>query len=354
MAIASLTLSGVRNLADATVQCDPRCNVIVGANAAGKTSVLEAIHVLARVRSFRTARLDRVRRDGTAELVIRGDVEFGTGVHRLGVARGAEGTRVRVDGQDARGLSELARWLPVQVINTESQRLLQDGPAARRSYLNWSAFHVEQAYHSAWRRYDRALRQRNAALRESDLRTARALEGELVAAASLLDEFRRSVLTLLQPHLDQYLQRWLPDAPVQLVYRRGWSQARSLAEVLPEQRESEMNMGYTLSGPHRADLQLRAQGMEAQHWLSRGQQKVLVIAMLLAQASVIADQGGIQPVLLVDDLPAELDVQYRAAVLDAIQDNQGQVFLTAIDADALPVAAGRLFHVEQGVLQEMI
>ncbi|SEP00573.1 DNA replication/repair protein RecF [Aquisalimonas asiatica] len=354
MAIASLTVSGVRNLADATLECDPRCNVIAGANAAGKTSVLEAIHVLARARSFRTARLDQVRRDGTAELLVRGDVQVGTGAHRLGVARGESGTRVRIDGADARGLSELARWLPVQVINTESQRLLQDGPSARRSYLNWSAFHVEHGYHEAWRRYDRALRQRNAALREGDSRTARALEGELVSAAGAVDTLRSGVLAELQPHLDVYLQRWLPETPVQIVYRRGWSQSRTLADTLADQHESELNMGYTLSGPHRADLQLRVHGMDAQHRLSRGQQKVLVVAMLLAQASVIATQGGVQPVLLVDDLPAELDVEYRAAVLQAIEESQGQVFFTAIETEALAVSAGRLFHVEQGTLQEMI
>lgn len=354
MALLSQTLTGVRNLGDVTLRYDEKCNVFAGPNAAGKTSVLEAIHVLARARSFRTARLDRVRRDGTGELMVRGEVQSVSGTHMLGVARGVDGTRVRVDGSDARGLSELARWLPVQVINTESQRLLQDGPSARRSYLNWSAFHVEQSYHGVWRRYDRALRQRNAALREGDTRTARALESELVGAAVSLDELRCSVLNALQPHLDSYLQQWLPDAPVQLAYRRGWSQSKSLTEALADQRESELSVGYTLVGPHRADLQLRVNGMEAQYRLSRGQQKVLVIALLLAQASVIATLGGEQPVLLVDDLPAELGMDYRTSVLEAIVESHGQAFLTAIDAESLPISSARVFHVEQGVVQEMI
>lgn len=354
MAIARMSLSGVRNLQDAAVEFDGYCNVVSGANGAGKTSLLEAIHILARARSFRSSRLDRVRRDGTAPLTVTGEAEDGVRVHRLGVGRDGRRTRVRVDGEDARNLSALARLLPVQVINTESQRLLLDGPEVRRSFINWTVFHVEPEYHGAWQRYHRALRQRNAALRDEQLRLAVALESELVAAGEKLHGLRRRIVEALEPLSLAYLRSWL-DCPLpEFRYRSGWAQDESLDAVLERQRDTDLAMGYTVSGPHRADLQIRSGGMEARYRLSRGQQKVVVIALLLAQAELIAAQGGPRPVLLVDDLPAELDPEHRAAVVTAVQATGGQSFLTAIEPEALPVATCSSFHVEQGTVRKVI
>ncbi|MDN3516620.1 DNA replication/repair protein RecF [Aquisalimonas lutea] len=354
MAIARMSLSGVRNLRDAAAEFDDDCNVITGANGAGKTSVLEAIHILARARSFRSSRLDRVRRDGTAPLMVTGEAEDGVRIHRLGVGRDGDRTRVRIDGEDAGNLSALARLLPVQVINTESQRLLLDGPDVRRSFINWTVFHVEPEYHEAWQRYQRALKQRNAALRSEQARLAVALEPELVAAGEKLDRLRRRIVEALEPPALAYMRSWL-DCPLpELRFRSGWAQDEALESVLKRQRETDLSMGYTLSGPHRADLQVRCGGMEARYRLSRGQQKVVVIALLLAQAELIAGQAGPRPVLLVDDLPAELDPDHRSAVVTAIRATGGQCFLTAIESDALPVTSCSSFHVEQGTLRKVI
>ncbi len=354
MAVHRLSLSGIRNLADARLTFHRHCNVITGANAAGKTSVLEAIHVLGRARSFRVGRLDRVRRDGTAPLMLQAEVDDGWQVHRVGVGRDSGGTRVRVDGEDARGLSQLARLLPVQIINTESQRLLQDGPEARRSYLNWTVFHVEHDFHVAWRRFDRALRQRNAALREGQLRLAYSLESELVSAGEVVDGLRRRVLSALEPRVQERVGQWLGPVRIGLRYRQGWAKDRSLRQALEGQHESEATVGYTMVGPQRAELQIMAEGMEARERLSRGQQKVLVIALLLAQAEVVAAAGGPSPVLLVDDLPAELDDDHRDEVVASLLASSGQCFFTAIHAAALPVTQGQQFHVEQGCITEMV
>ncbi len=347
-------MSGVRNLHDTSVEFDPACNIISGRNASGKTSLLEAIHVLARVRSFRTARLDRVRSEGLSPLRVQGRVDDGGVRHWLGVGRDGGGTRVRIDGADARGFSELARLLPVQVMNTESHRLLQDGPSARRSYLDWTVFHVEQEYHRIWQRYDRGLRQRNAALRSSDLRSVRALEPQLVTAAQGVDVLRQASVVRLKPLIAAYLRRWLPDVSVDLSYRRGWRQQQSLAAALGEQRESEHSRGYTMVGPHRADVQIRVDGVEAQYRLSRGQQKLVAIALLLAQADLISAAHGPRPVLLVDDLPAELDALHRDLVMEGFLCAQGQLFLTTIEPAWLPVSSARRFHMEQGHLREVI
>lgn len=354
MAVQKLSLSGTRNLVDARLTFHGHCNVITGANAAGKTSLLEAIHILARGRSFRAARLDRVRRDGTAPLFLQAEVDDAWQTHRVGVGRDSAGTRIRVDGEDARGLSQLARLLPVQIINTESQRLLQDGPDARRSYLNWTVFHVEHDFHGAWRRFDRALRQRNAALREGQLRLAYSLESELVSAGGIVDGLRRRVLSKLEPRVQERVAQWLGPVRIAMHYRQGWAKDRSFGEALVAQHDSEAGVGYTMVGPQRAELQILAEGMEARERLSRGQQKVLVTALLLAQAEVVAAVGGPRPVLLVDDLPAELDEEHRDQVVASLLASSGQCFFTAIDAAALPLDYGQQFHVEQGTIKEMV
>ena len=330
-------------------------NVIVGDNAAGKTSLLEAIHVLGRARSFRVPRLGPVIRRGESLLRVTGIVDAaGTARHRVGVERRSDTIRVRLDGRDVRSLSELARFLPLQVINSESQRLLQDGPKVRRGFLNWSVFHVEHGYHETWRRYDRALRQRNAALRAGHWRQAVAWEAELVESGLGVDAARSRLVTGMHNVLQSLLADWLPGIEVHLSYRRGWSRESGLAEALAQMRERDLELGYTLAGPHRADLAIRANGVEAQHWLSRGQQKGLVIAILLAQVRQVAAVSTRQPILLIDDLAAELDMARREAVMQEVVSSGAQVFVTAIDAATVPVTGSqaRWYHVEHGRVRE--
>ncbi len=347
-------LSGFRNLCAVDVEWHPTCSIVYGQNASGKTSLLEGVHVLARGRSFRTTGLDRLVTVGAKGFTAYGEVQRGDQRVRVGVAREAGTTRARIDGRDATGLSELAWQLPVQVVNTESQRLLQDGPAGRRSFLNWTVFHVEHGYHAAWRRADRGLRQRNAALRAGQVRLARSLEGEFVAAAERVDRMRAAVVARLAPAVREQLQGWLPGVEVEIRYRRGWARDRALADVLTGQRDSELRQGFTLAGPQRADLRITVGGRDAVDVLSRGQQKLVVIALLLGQSALFYASSGTPPIALVDDLPAELDADARRLVLDGLLDGTRQCLLTAIDPDALPVAEARWFHVEQGRVSKVL
>ena len=357
MSLSSLSIQHFRNLQDVQVAPAAGINVVFGDNAAGKTSLLEAIHYLARGRSFRTTRTDQLVSRGAEELLVRGTV---TAAHSSPIAMGIlwtpAGTRLRVNGADCKQLSALARLLPVQVINAESQRLLQDGPQVRRSLLNWSLFHVEHGYHDSWRRYERALRQRNAALRTGDERQVRAWEAELAGSGELLSAARAEFVRQLGEEVAPLLQRWLPDEGVSLHYRAGWSKERSLAEALEEGRARELELGYGLFGPHRGDMAIRAGGVDAQHQLSRGQQKLLSIALLLIQARMLRVRGAPDPLLLVDDLPAELDPHHRHDVLAELIATGAQAFITCTEREALAadLPAARWFHVEHGVYQEVV
>ncbi|MCK8515261.1 DNA replication/repair protein RecF [Methylonatrum kenyense] len=355
MALERLTIGGFRNLRDGLLPVFGRVNAIIGPNASGKTSLLEAIHVLARARSFRAARLDSVTCQSRDGFRLVAEVAAGGSRHRLGLERDRRRLRVRVDGQDVRVLSELARHLPVQVVNTESQRLLQDGPGLRRQFLNWTTFHVEHRYREAWKRFERVLRQRNAAIRGGERRLALAWNGELINAGEQVTAMRSRLLQDLEPLLEPFLKDWLGGVTVALRYRRGWAKDVSYGEALRRSQETEMERGFTLVGPHRADLAIKANGVPAQEWLSRGQQKILVIGLMLAVTNRLQQLGGGDPILLVDDLASELDAERRLQVVEALLSTGAQVFLTAAAQEELPLGAdARWFHVEHGELREMV
>ena len=357
MSLQTIQIQDFRNLRQVELRPAAGVNVFFGENAAGKTSILEAIHVLARARTFRGGRPEQVIRMGADLFRVTGKVsDDDSGEVFLGVERSRDGIRVRAAGQELRSLSELAQYIPIQVINTESQRLLLDGPKVRRSFLNWSLFHVEHRYRELWRRYDRALRQRNAALRLQDNRLARSWEPELVETGSAVGDLRAGFVRALEQAVKPILDQWLPEVEFEIRYRAGWVAGSSLAEALAAHRAREFATGHTLSGPHRADFSVRANGAEAQHYLSRGQQKSLVVGLLLAQVELLAAGSSRSPVMLIDDLPAELDEEHRTQVLNRVENSRAQVFVTAIERGYVPVSTTdvRWFHVEHGDCREVI
>ncbi|MBS3785960.1 MAG: DNA replication and repair protein RecF, partial [Gammaproteobacteria bacterium] len=223
-----LKVEGFRHLVATSLSFSPHLNVIHGANAAGKSSLLEAIYFLARAKSFLTPRLQRVIATGGSEVLVTGRVENTSGVHRLGVSFNHGKTRVRLNGEDVRSLSEFAGLVPIQVLNTEAQRLLTEGPAERRSFLNWGVFHVEPTYRNQWRRYQRGLRQRNAALRTGNESVAKTWEAELAVAGEAVSEVRVQFLETLMREWTALLKDWLPDLDFSWRYRSGWLQGESL------------------------------------------------------------------------------------------------------------------------------
>ncbi|MCP1673369.1 DNA replication and repair protein RecF [Natronocella acetinitrilica] len=354
--LRELDVTGVRNLQACRLSFEPGFTVVTGANAAGKTSVLEAVHLLGRGRSFRARRLDQVIGREQSVMRVVGVCETTHGSHRLGLEYSQRQCRVRLDGEDVRLLSQLAKILPVQVINTETQRILQDGPAGRRLYLNWGCFHVSMNYHADWQRHERALRQRNAALRSGDGRLARVWEGELVTSGEAVDEARRDLVAGLSVALQELLSSWMPEVAVVVEYRRGWRAGSTLQECFDDGRLRELDAGFTLFGPHRADLLLKVDGVEAQFALSRGQQKLVAIGLMLVQCRQLMRSDSASPLILVDDLAAELDAGRREQVAQALKETSCQGIMTAIEPGDLPEGFqnGRGYRVEQGRVSEMI
>lgn len=356
MSLACIEVKGFRNLQEALLRLDPKVNLLWGGNASGKTSLLEAIYTLARGRSFSHVPLNQLIQDGSDAFTLVGEVTRDLYNVRVGMKRIPGRTRVRLDGRNIARLSEVAQLLPIYVINTQSQRILTGGPKERRNLLDWGAFHVEQAYRDHWRRFQRALRQRNAALQSGNLKLVCAWEPDFVAAAEAIDAGRRSYLEALWPYWQSLVGQWLPGVELRWTLRSGWPQSRILQTLLEQTRIQEMERGHTVYGPHRADLRFVLGGVDAVQRLSRGQQKLAVIALRLAQADLTSQSSHQHPIILVDDLAAELHGCHRERVLNVLLRMDAQLLLTALHQHQLSLSCrlGRVFHVEQGRCREMV
>ncbi|WP_018233158.1 DNA replication/repair protein RecF [Thioalkalivibrio thiocyanodenitrificans] len=354
MHLCRLQVIGVRNLRDVRIEPGPGLNVIAGDNGAGKTSLLESIHLLATGHSFRTRQLAPLLARGADAVQITARVQgpAGTPSYPVGIRKTQGETLVRIRGRCATGLAELARELPVLAIHPESHVLVAGPPGQRRAFLDWGAFHREPDFQGVWQRYRRLLQQRNAALRAGgDLRQLSAWDESLAMEGEHLDDLRRAYLDVLKEGLAELGQDWRAAGTLESEYRRGWPEGQRLGEALSRNLARDRGAGFTHAGPHRAEVIWRLDERVAAEVASRGQQKTLVIMLRLAQARVLKAEKGRAPVMLVDDLPSELDATHREQVMGLLRALETQVFVTAIDARDVDVtgwAETRMFHVEHG------
>ncbi|MGL6160745.1 DNA replication/repair protein RecF [Microbulbifer sp.] len=358
MPLTRLQLSHFRNIDSADLSLGIGANLFYGANGSGKTSLLEAVHMLASGRSFRSRQHQSVIQRGQAELIVFGQLDNG---FSLGVERRRDGTgRIRVNQAPAESSSQLASCLPLQVINSDSFSVLDGGPGVRRRLLDWTVFHVEHRYAREWKSYQTALRQRNALLRRGKIATDQlsVWERHMAQSGSCVDQWRAEAFEELRSHLGVLIGE-LPESPlagVEMSYRRGWRRESSLLEALAESREGDLVQGYTRIGPHRADLRFAVDGEAAHNILSRGQQKMLVCALRTAMAELV-QQRREKPVFLVDDLPSELDEENQQRFVYWISRCASQVLVTGIEWEAtsrpwlqldFPWNSPTVFHVEHG------
>jgi DNA replication and repair protein RecF len=352
MALRGLSVTGLRCFEQVELEAAPGLNLVTGKNASGKTSLLEAIFLLGRGRSFRAARRGALIREGASSLRVVSRLEDG---RVLGIEVSGDHWVARAGGEPVSQLAELAELLPVQLLDPEVHRLVQEGPGERRRYLDWATFHVKPGFLEAWRTYQRALRQRNAALKARAPDSAlEPWERTLTASGTELDRLRTEMVDELRVPVQMAARRLL-DAELELGYRSGQAANESLGEALRASRERDRRAGMTQVGPHRADLLISVDEHKARGWVSRGQQKLVAASMVLGQAALLGQRWAGRGVLLVDDPAAELDRERCECLLALVAELPFQVFLTALDAGSLPgLTAERTFHVEQGRLRPVV
>lgn len=352
MHLAQLRAENFRLFQGLSLQPHRRLNLVLGANAAGKTSLLEAIYCLARAKSFRSSSPAELAGKGQRGWVVSGEFQEPDRPPTLaGVSWDAKGTQVRLNREPA-GTLDLVRRLPVQIMEPGMHRLLQEGPGYRRSFLDWGVFHVEPSFIANWRRFHRALKQRNHALRTgAGVREIQAWNPELAESAMSLQALRMFHVEQLRQKVGEHVQRLLGLDQFSLELSPGWS-GTSYPEALEAGLERDRRQGMTVEGPHRAELRIRLQDHQVKNRISRGQQKLMICALILAQAGLIRTAAGQAPILLLDDFGAELATAFQQSLLTELQAYPGQVFLTAFDLEGVlsGVMDASMFHVEQGRL----
>ncbi|MGE5625503.1 MAG: DNA replication/repair protein RecF [Bacillota bacterium] len=356
MSLTRLQLRDFRCFSNLELDLSPGANLVAGDNASGKTSFLEAIFVLSRGRSFRTPRSENLVRHGAGGFLISAQLQDGSGLTPVGLARQGSVLEGRVAGAPIQSLAELTERLPVQLFDASAHQLIEGGPRHRRQFLDWGVFHVEPGFLPGWRRYQRALKQRNSLLRQRAAESlVKTFEPELIQAGTLLDQHRRAYLQELAPVALAWTERLLGKLELSFRYLPGWGEGKTLEEALAAGRNRDREQGATQSGPHRAELVLEIAGSPAQQQVSRGQQKVLAGALLLAQAAYLKQATGRQCLLLLDDLAAELDAGHLFRFLELVRETGAQVFLTSVEEGRLPAWKEVFrFHVEHGKIAKRV
>lgn len=352
MRLESLHIENFRCIERCDIDVSPGINCIVGDNASGKTSFLEAIYILGRGESFRQARLGQAVRHDSEALTVRTRLTDRQGSrHRIGCHASRSMHRIKLDDQAETRRFDLINVLPLQHIDPNLHRLLEHGPKYRRHFLDWGVFHVEHAFFPAWRRYRRALKQRNRALRARQPKhQVVAWDAELVQQGEIIDACRRQYLEHVKRRLPETTRNLFGNQDITFAYHPGWRGDRSFGNALIDSLEQDLRAGFTQQGPHRADIRISIAAMNARDWVSRGQQKLLTAGLLLAQADILQSTRGIEPVLLLDDMAAELGARYRDALAAEVARLGVQCFVTFLSAELIPetLRPARMFHVEHG------
>lgn len=361
MAIESLRIADFRNLTTAVLTpCSQGLNIIHGQNGSGKTSLLEAIHFIGTGKSFRHASSQRLIRHEADQFNLFAHILSDSQRQiPIGMERASTGTtRIRVAEKETITMAELAAVLPLRVMDSQSHNLLEAGPVFRRKYLDWGLFYQFEGFLTVWRQFERVLKQRNSLLKERRLKLELdSWTEELVKYGLELTDYRRQYVKRLLPYLSEASQRLLGMPDLQVCYHPGWNEEEDYAAALAGDYLNEYRFGHTQLGPHRADLDIFIDTIPVKHFLSRGQQKLLVCAMILAQGMLLAEQGNKRVIYLVDDLPSELDKPGRERLLSVLAEQQTQIFITAIEKETIcdlvidkPV---KVFHVEHGCVRQI-
>ena len=370
LSLSDLSIDDLRCIEHVDLQLHPRHNLIWGGNGSGKTSLLESIFLLGRGRSFRTRNSERLIRHGRDRLVVFGRTGGDGGVdgsrssagdprdaafanqgllgQPLGVqVSRSDGTTARINGATARSLTELTQAFPVQVIDPGVHKLVEEGGHRRRRWMDWAVFHVEHQFGDWWLRYGRILKQRNAALRTQPAQVG-VWDAELARVGELIADSRRRFVDSLLPYWRESVVA-LSGLEPELHYFKGWAQDVSLAEALVASKTRDESKRLTHPGPHRADVIIRIDGRPAREILSRGQQKLVAVAMTLAQLNLLQEATQTTSTLLLDDPAAELDGDHLRRFIEQVMRLRSQLVLTSLHSEShLFGTPNRVFHVEQG------
>lgn len=394
--IERLQISHLRNLTQVNLP-SVACNVIIGVNGSGKTSLLEAIFLLSRGKSFRHYQPKRYIQHHQKTATVHAKINDGS---TLAIQKQADATTIlRLNQTTVYNQSILTEQLPTLLIDPSTMDMLEQGSASRRQLLDWLVFHMKQGFHPQWVAYQRLLKQRNSLLKKTrhltqvQLAELRSWDKGLSNHAALIHHYRERIFEEWQPYFAKSITQLLPSYAEQLSlsYSAGYDTSIALDVQLDERLEQDLQLGYTRIGNHRADIHVhwRSHGStklndalinekidtdvnkalpvlkeQAANVLSRGEKKLLITALRLSQLPLLLNNADsdlstgyatsqITPVVLLDDITAELDNRAIHILLSTLSQLPCQVFMTSLTDDIVPLVQSlwltpNVFHVKQG------
>jgi DNA replication and repair protein RecF len=357
VSLQRLDIYNVRNIREQSITPSPALNFVYGKNASGKSALIEAIYLLGRAKSFRTSAIKSVISFGQDNLIVSAHVLQGqSGSIHLGIQMDGKNVEIRINQQTTQKRSDLAYGFPLQIMHPKSFELLDAGALIRREFLDWGIFNLEENFLPAWRKYKKALAQRNTLLKAKAVNQLHVWNKELANYGTIVNDYRECYLQNLKPILTKTICRFLTLSDIDIRLISGWDAHKKLEQLFNEDLEKDLHYGFTHSGPHRGDFRLLTDNKLAKDVVSRGQLKLLVVCLKLAQIELMCKERHTFGCILMDDFAAELDLDNRAKVLEFLCEIQCQVFITATDkndfGDLTAIENHKMFHVEQGIIRE--
>ncbi|CAA9892050.1 DNA replication and repair protein RecF [Candidatus Methylobacter favarea] len=360
MSLLRLNIYNVRNILNESIIPSPAINFIYGENASGKSSLLEAIYILGRAKSFRSAAIKPVINFAHDHIIVSAQAMQPNGNYlHLGIQMEEDSKNFccHINHHPTQKKSDLAYALPLQLIHSKSYELLDAGPQGRREFLDWGVFNDEMQFLLVWRRFKKALLQRNSLLKTRQLDQINIWNKELVYYGQIVHDCRQRYLEKVKPVFIEIIKRFLTIEEVDLKLLSGWDSSKKFYDVLTENIEKDIRYGFTHSGPHRGDFQLMVNNKLAKDYVSRGQLKLLIISLKLAQVQLLAIENNNRGCILIDDFAAELDIINRAKLLHYLSEIQCQVFITAMEVaefgDLSRIKNYKMFHMEHGTIKPL-
>lgn len=368
MRLQKLKISSFRNLSSVNLDGLTDLNIFYGVNGSGKSSLLEAIYHLGFGRSFRTnAHHQLISQDaeqfslfaiGQSLTNSASPTDICVGISRAK----SDQVKLKINGKPIKRLSEIAKLFPIQIYTPQSSDVLTGSPTGRRKLLDWGLFHVEHDFAQDSTNFAVILKNRNSLLRKYRDTPAALREQigfwdeQFIYFAKKIDQSRSAYTSDLKSFLEPILTRMLPEFEFDIEYSQGWDNQIQIEQLLQSRLNRDISLGYTSSGPQRADLKVMCSGANASERLSRGQLRLLSAAIMLAQNQHLVSKSDRIPIVLLDDLSAELDVNSRRLLVEKLIDSNSQLFMTAIELEQLAFLNNynekKVFHVEHGQISE--
>lgn len=389
MTLSLLRLTDFRNISHAELSFSPHLNLIFGSNGSGKTSILEAIYYLSHGRSFRTPQVQHLIKKNSSKFSLFSQIDTAQGVSLpVGYERNAKNTsQLRMNGRDVTSFSELTSLLPLRMLNSQMHQLLEGGPQIRRKFLDWGLYYTNEKFMDCWRQYERVLKQRNLVLKSLSVNNLQNKRGviqtnnedlkkmdlflqlkgwtqQIITHGDALNQMRKEYISHFTPLFFSITEQLLPELDLKnslkISYDSGWEPNEgTYANALENSVTKELYLGYTSIGPHHAEVHMEINSHPVKHFLSRGQQKLLICAMMLAQGLLLSKHRNKQLIYLIDDLPSELDVLSCHKMMTLLSQQKAQIFITVVESETISNFKAlsqpnsfKMFHVEQGQIEE--